>query len=200
MARCVPGTWFQNVPMWYDVSDSLFVCVFGLQVRRVSSWLPFFYLHRLLRITPPYVFSLLIWWKVCRPAARCRGCCRRRWRRCRRGRPHVVAKYSWLLLVPPLPFGCWFNWCHDGRVLEPRTPSFPLTNGHPACICVPFLFGSFRVLDSAHLPVVGVILRYRHPACICQPRTLDAAGGLHGRRPVLVPLGVLHRSMRQVSS
>eukprot|EP00752_Nemacystus_decipiens_P006535 g5886.t1 len=36
----------------------------GAKVRRVSSWLPFFYLHRLLRITPPYVFSLLIWWKL----------------------------------------------------------------------------------------------------------------------------------------
>eukprot|EP00903_Cladosiphon_okamuranus_P009857 g9367.t1 len=36
----------------------------GAKVRRVSSWLPFFYLHRLLRITPSYVFSLLIWWKL----------------------------------------------------------------------------------------------------------------------------------------
>ncbi|CAM9234924.1 unnamed protein product [Ectocarpus sp. 6 AP-2014] len=36
----------------------------GSKVQRVSSWLPFFYLHRLLRITPSYVFSLLLWWKL----------------------------------------------------------------------------------------------------------------------------------------
>ncbi|CBN77498.1 conserved unknown protein [Ectocarpus siliculosus] len=36
----------------------------GAKVQRVSSWLPFFYLHRLLRITPSYVFSLLLWWKL----------------------------------------------------------------------------------------------------------------------------------------
>jgi peptidoglycan/LPS O-acetylase OafA/YrhL len=30
----------------------------------VSVWLPNFYLHRLLRILPPYSFCLLLWWKV----------------------------------------------------------------------------------------------------------------------------------------
>lgn len=51
----------------------LLLCMPPSQVRRVSSWLPFFYLHRLLRITPPYVFSLLIWWKVCLCCLHCCG-------------------------------------------------------------------------------------------------------------------------------
>jgi peptidoglycan/LPS O-acetylase OafA/YrhL len=27
-------------------------------------WLPFYYLHRLLRILPPYIFCLCLWWKI----------------------------------------------------------------------------------------------------------------------------------------
>ncbi|CAN0072229.1 unnamed protein product, partial [Discosporangium mesarthrocarpum] len=34
------------------------------KARRLSAWLPFFYVHRLLRITPPYIFCLLVWWKL----------------------------------------------------------------------------------------------------------------------------------------
>lgn len=30
----------------------------------LSVWLPSFYLHRILRILPPYAFCLLLWWKV----------------------------------------------------------------------------------------------------------------------------------------
>lgn len=30
----------------------------------LSMWLPSFYLHRILRILPPYAFCLLLWWKV----------------------------------------------------------------------------------------------------------------------------------------
>ena len=28
------------------------------------SWIPFMYLHRLLRLWPLYIFSLLLWWKI----------------------------------------------------------------------------------------------------------------------------------------
>lgn len=34
------------------------------QVPPLRSWLPSFYVHRLLRIWPPYVFCLLVWWKI----------------------------------------------------------------------------------------------------------------------------------------
>ena len=30
----------------------------------ISHWLPFFYLHRILRILPPFTFCLLLWWKI----------------------------------------------------------------------------------------------------------------------------------------
>lgn len=30
----------------------------------LTSWLPMFYIHRLVRILPPYVFCLLLWWKI----------------------------------------------------------------------------------------------------------------------------------------
>jgi hypothetical protein len=31
---------------------------------RWQEWVPFFYIHRLLRILPPYAFCLALWWKV----------------------------------------------------------------------------------------------------------------------------------------
>ncbi len=34
-------------------------------------WIPFFYLHRILRILPSYMFSVLFWWKasnMCTPS------------------------------------------------------------------------------------------------------------------------------------
>lgn len=34
------------------------------EVPGLWSWLPSFYVHRLLRIWPPYVFCLLVWWKI----------------------------------------------------------------------------------------------------------------------------------------
>ena len=36
----------------------------GKSVPPLSLWLPSFYLHRILRILPPYAFCLLLWWKV----------------------------------------------------------------------------------------------------------------------------------------
>ncbi|CAM9228319.1 unnamed protein product, partial [Phaeothamnion confervicola] len=36
----------------------------GRGLGRLSDWLPFFYVHRILRITPIYMVCLLVWWKV----------------------------------------------------------------------------------------------------------------------------------------
>jgi len=37
---------------------------YGREFPKLSTWLPAFYLHRLWRILPPYVFCLVLWWKI----------------------------------------------------------------------------------------------------------------------------------------
>ena len=47
----------------YHISYVSHACVQALS--RWREWVPFFCVHRVLRILPPYVFCLLFWWKVC---------------------------------------------------------------------------------------------------------------------------------------